>query len=59
MQVVGNFFFFFKWTKIKSQSIVFIWAHRSHPVESDGGSDGQASDTGVVPSEEISSCVNG
>lgn len=29
------------------------------PVESDGGSDGQASDTGVVPSEETSSWVNG
>lgn len=31
---------------------------RTYPVESDGGSDGQASDTGVVPSEETSSCVN-
>lgn len=31
----------------------------THPVESDGGSDGQASDTGVVPSEETSSWVNG
>lgn len=28
-------------------------------MESDGGSDGQASDTGVVPSEETSSWVNG
>lgn len=32
---------------------------RPHPVESDGGSDGQASDTGVVPSEDTSSWVNG
>lgn len=32
---------------------------RTHPVESDGGSDGHTSDTGVVPSEETSSWVNG
>lgn len=33
--------------------------NRTHPRESDGGREGQASVMGVVPSEETSSWVNG